>query len=95
MEATDFYEEGCFLRRKLISTEEAYFYGDADLYGESPFLRRRLISTERAHFFRGGQFPCKRLTLAWKIRTISQRKQVFIQEGVCFTVCSSDTCGPP
>ena len=29
------------------------------------------------------------------IRTISQREQVFIQEGVCFTVCSSGTSGPP
>ena len=29
-----------------------------------------------------------------KIRTISQRKQVFIQEGVCFTVCHSGTSGP-
>ena len=34
-----------------------------------------MISTERTHFFRGGQFPCNRLILAWKIRTIPQRKQ--------------------
>ena len=35
------------------------------------------------------------LTLVWKIRTILQRKQVFIQENVCLTVCSSGTSGPP
>ena len=34
-----------------------------------------MISTERTHFFRGGQFPCNRLILAWKIKTIPQRKQ--------------------
>ena len=27
MEEADFYGGGIFLRRKLISTEEAYFYG--------------------------------------------------------------------
>ena len=36
-----------FLRRKLISTEEALFYGG------SWFLRRRLISTEEAAFYGG------------------------------------------
>ena len=35
------------------------------------------------------------LTLVWKIRTILQWKQVFIQESVCLTVCSSGTSGPP
>ena len=56
-----------FLRRKLISTEEAHFYGgscflwrklisteEADFYGGGSFLRRRLISTEEADFYGGG-----------------------------------------
>ena len=49
------------------------------------FLRRRLISKKKPHFYRGGQFLCNRLTLAWKIRTISQSRQVFIQKDICFT----------
>ena len=80
------YVGGWFLRIRLISTEEA------DFYGEGPFLGRRLISPEKAHFYRGGQFLCNRLTLAWKIRTISLRKQVFIQDGVCFTVWWDIVC---
>ena len=57
-----------FLRRKLISTEEAHFYGGscflwrkADFYEGSWFLRRRLISTEEAHFYGGSWFLRRRL----------------------------------
>ena len=78
-----------FLRRKLISTEEALFYGG------SWFLRRRLIYTEEADFHWGGQFVSNRLIFVWKTRTIAQRKQGFNPERVCFTVCSSGTIGPP
>ena len=82
-------EESWFLRRRLISTEEAHFYGG------SSFLRRKLISTEEAYFHWGGQFLSNRLIFVWKTRTIAQRKQGFNPERVCFTVCSSDTSGPP
>ena len=62
-----------FLRRKLISTEEALFYGgsflrrklisteEAHFYGGSCFLRRKLISTEEAHFYGGGSFLRRKL----------------------------------
>ena len=63
-----------FLRRKLISTEEALFYGgswflqrrlisteEAAFYGGSWFLRRRLISTEEADFYGGSWFLRRRL----------------------------------
>ena len=104
----DFYGGGLFLRRRAISTEEADFYGgglflrsreisaeQGNFYGGSWFLRRRLISTKEADVYGARQFVCSRLTLVWKIRTISQRKQVFIQDAVCFKVCSSGTTGPP
>ena len=61
------------LRRKLISTEEALFYGgsflrrklisteEAHFYGGSCFLWRKLISTEEADFYGGGSFLGRRL----------------------------------
>ena len=107
-EQGNFYGGRQFLRSRAISTEEADFYGgglflrsreisaeQGNFYGGSWFLRRRLISTKEAAFYRARQFVCSRLTLVWKIRTISQRKQVFIQDAVCFKVCSSGTTGPP
>ena len=81
-------EESWFLRRRLISTEEA------DSYGGGSFLRRKLISTQEADFHWGGQFLSNRLIFVWKTRKIAQRKQGFNPERVCFTVCSSGTSGP-
>ena len=59
---------------RLISTEEAHFYGgglflrrrlisteEAYFYGGGSFLRRRLISTEEDHFYGGGSFLRRRL----------------------------------
>ena len=49
-----FYVKDSFLRRRCISTSEAYFYG------EGIFLRWRHISTAKVYFYGGGTFPRRR-----------------------------------
>ena len=57
----DFYGGSSFPRRRLISTEEALFYGGGGIYGGGSFLRRKRISTEEAHFYGEGSFLRRKL----------------------------------
>ena len=81
-----------FLRRQLISTEEAHFYRggsfllrklisteETDFYRGGWFLRSELISTAEADFHWGGQFLSNRLIFEWKAEQLHRESKVFIR----------------
>ena len=88
---------------RLISTEEAHFYGggsflqrrlisteEAYFYGGGLFLRRRLISTEEARFYGGGLFLRRRLISTEEAYFYSR---LVCREEVCFHATTSSFCG--
>ena len=66
--------KGSFLRRRHISTVEAYFYGGG------VFLQRRFISTKKVYFYERGQFKSNRLITCMEKRNQCTAQMSFYVE---------------